>query len=231
MASGILQKGDTFADGQTVNAARLNNLVDLGDVLAGLISTKTAGTPATTDYLLYLNAGGVLSKAQFSGLPTGVSSVGLTLPATEFTVTGSPVTGSGTLAGAWKTQPAGTVLAGPVSGSPAAPTFRALGPQDSVSTTVNIAASAIDWSLGSTFWKALSGNITFTFANMPTGSTHAQTIQVILTQNASSVVTWPTVFWPNHVHPVMTTGAGATDLYIFHHINGTVIGEALQNLG
>lgn len=54
-----------------------------------------------------------------------VTSVALTAPA-EFTVTGSPITGSGTLAIAKATQNANTVYAGPASGSAAAPTFRAL---------------------------------------------------------------------------------------------------------
>lgn len=55
----------------------------------------------------------------------GVSSVGLALPA-EFSVSGSPVTGSGTLTGVWVTESANFVFAGPVSGGAAVPAFRAL---------------------------------------------------------------------------------------------------------
>jgi hypothetical protein len=54
-----------------------------------------------------------------------VTSVALSAPA-QFSVTGSPVTTSGTLALAWASQTANTVLAGPTSGGSAAPTFRAL---------------------------------------------------------------------------------------------------------
>lgn len=54
-----------------------------------------------------------------------VTSVGLALP-TEFAISGSPVTGSGTLTGSWNAQSANTVLAGPTSGGAATPTFRAL---------------------------------------------------------------------------------------------------------
>lgn len=54
-----------------------------------------------------------------------VSSVSLTMPA-EFSVGGSPVTGSGTLAVTKANESANTVFAGPVSGIPSAPTFRAL---------------------------------------------------------------------------------------------------------
>jgi len=54
-----------------------------------------------------------------------VTSVGLALP-TEFAISGSPVTGAGTLTGSWNAQSANTVLSGPTSGGAATPTFRAL---------------------------------------------------------------------------------------------------------
>lgn len=55
----------------------------------------------------------------------GVSSVGLALPGI-FNVTGSPVTGSGTITGALNTQVANAIWAGPGSGAAATPVFRAL---------------------------------------------------------------------------------------------------------
>lgn len=54
-----------------------------------------------------------------------VTSVGLSLPGI-FSVTGSPVTGSGVLTGTLVTQSPNIVWAGPASGSAATPTFRAL---------------------------------------------------------------------------------------------------------
>lgn len=54
-----------------------------------------------------------------------VTSVGLTAP-TEFDVSGSPVTSSGTLALTKADQSANTVWAGPTTGSPDEPAFRAL---------------------------------------------------------------------------------------------------------
>lgn len=54
-----------------------------------------------------------------------VTSVALTMP-TGFSVAGSPITGAGTLAVSLATQTAGYAWLGPISGSPAAPTFRAL---------------------------------------------------------------------------------------------------------
>lgn len=54
-----------------------------------------------------------------------VTSVGLTVPA-EFSVSGSPVTGAGTLAITKANESANTVWSGPTSGAAAAPAFRAL---------------------------------------------------------------------------------------------------------
>jgi hypothetical protein len=55
----------------------------------------------------------------------GVTSVALTVPA-ELSVAGSPITASGTLAVTKANQSANQVWAGPTTGSPAAPAFRAL---------------------------------------------------------------------------------------------------------
>lgn len=67
---------------------------------------------------------------EIAGLAGGtVTSVGLSLPGI-FTVSGSPVTTSGTLSATLNTQTANHVFAGPATGSPAAPTFRALAAAD-----------------------------------------------------------------------------------------------------
>ncbi|BAG41630.1 hypothetical protein [Ralstonia phage phiRSL1] len=87
------------------------------------------------------SASGALTIAQGSGISvstvgqtitisaTGagsVTSVGLSLPAALFTVSGSPVTSTGTLTGTLNNQNPNWVWAGPGSGVAAAPTFRAL---------------------------------------------------------------------------------------------------------
>lgn len=67
-------------------------------------------------------------QAQVNAIVLGngtVSSVGLTVPA-FMSVTGSPVTTSGTLAVSLADQPRGLVFAGPESGADAPPDFRAL---------------------------------------------------------------------------------------------------------
>jgi hypothetical protein len=66
-----------------------------------------------------------------------VTSVGLSLPA-QFSVSGSPVTASGTLAATWQNQGANLFLAGPATGAAAAPGFRALADAD-VPDTISLA--------------------------------------------------------------------------------------------
>jgi hypothetical protein len=86
--------------------------------------SPTGPTPSTSDNSTKL-ATTAYVKAQGYGLGT-VTSVGLSLPGI-FTVTGSPVTGSGgTLTATLATQSPNLVWAGPTSGAAAAPGFRAL---------------------------------------------------------------------------------------------------------
>lgn len=71
----------------------------------------------------------IVGSSRPSGGNGTVTSVALTLPS-EFSVSGSPITASGTLAGTWANQSANLVMAGPVSGSATTPTFRALESRD-----------------------------------------------------------------------------------------------------
>lgn len=81
-----------------------------------------------------------------TALPAGgtVTSVALALP-TFITVSGSPVTTSGTLTGTLATQSANAFFAGPTSGAAAQPTFRPIGnsdiPQPTASSLGGIIAS------------------------------------------------------------------------------------------
>lgn len=77
---------------------------------------------ATQAYLLALQA---TVNGLSGGGGGGVTSVGLSLP-NIFTVSGSPITSSGTLAAAFVSANANLVLAGPASGPSATPTIRAL---------------------------------------------------------------------------------------------------------
>lgn len=86
-----------------------------------------------TGWLYSLKTGDVVVPAGVGGT---VTSVGLALPSAVFSVSGSPVTGSGTLTGAFQTQTANRVWAGPTTGAAATPTFRALVNADLPATAV-----------------------------------------------------------------------------------------------
>lgn len=85
-------------------------------------------TLLTLETLIYTHAGGWMVMTATGGIKTPggtVTSVALTVPS-EFSVAGSPITTSGTLAVTSVTQSANRVWAGPTSGSVASPAFRAL---------------------------------------------------------------------------------------------------------
>jgi hypothetical protein len=92
--------------------------------LAGRFTAGTGALEAITIGSGLAIVGGALVVT--AGGTGTVTSVGLSLPAI-FSVTGSPVTTSGTLAATLATQAANLVFAGPSSGAAAAPTFRQLG--------------------------------------------------------------------------------------------------------
>lgn len=98
-------------------SATFTGTTSLGAATATSPSTNDDSTRvATTEWV----------KDQGYGTNSGtVTSVALSLP-NIFTVSGSPVTSSGTLTGSLTTQNANIVFAGPTTGSAAAPTFRSL---------------------------------------------------------------------------------------------------------
>jgi hypothetical protein len=96
------------------------------------------------------------------------------------------------------------------------------GPYKENITTVS--ALAIDCSTGNYFKKTISGNSTFTFANVPTGCAYAFTLELT---HSSGTVGWPdgsggqgTVKFPANTPPTLTTGK--THLFMFSTNNGGV---------
>lgn len=87
-----------------------------------------------SDHFLFLKIAAALYEIQQGGGGGGgtVTSVGLALPVSVFSISGSPVTTTGTLTGSFTNQTANRVFAGPSTGGPAAPTFRALVAADMV---------------------------------------------------------------------------------------------------
>lgn len=97
------------------------------DIPQLVIASQSSGA-ATNGQVLVANGTGGASWSTVAGSGT-VTSVGLSAPA-EFTVSGSPVTGSGSLTFSKATQTANTVWAGPSTGAPSTPVFRNLVPAD-----------------------------------------------------------------------------------------------------
>lgn len=88
-------------------------------------ATAWAGLgPGTSGYVLSTQGPGA-NPTWVPNTAGSVTSVGLALPSI-FTVSGSPVTSSGTLTGTLNTQSANLVFAGPSTGIAATPTFRSL---------------------------------------------------------------------------------------------------------
>lgn len=108
---------------------------------------------------------------------TGVTSVGLALPVSLFSVSGSPITSTGTLTGSFVTQTANRLFAGPASGGAAVPTFRSLVIADLPTgiPNANLANSTIGLTLGTSGSNlsvsgspaSLGGSLTL---NVPTAS-------------------------------------------------------------
>ena len=109
----------------------------LGQILRYNGTAWVAFSGTNGEFLKWVTGSGWISAAVSGGSGT-VTSVGLSLPAI-FSVSGSPVTTSGTLTAALATQLANLIWAGPVSGGAATPTFRAMVTADIPNDTVTYA--------------------------------------------------------------------------------------------
>ena len=116
-----------------IGSTAVTNSTNTTNVLGGAANQIVYNTGSgATNFITAPTASGTYLEWNGSGFvwatPGGggtVTSVALSLPSI-FTVSGSPVTSSGTLTGSLATQSANLVFAGPSSGSAATPTFRSL---------------------------------------------------------------------------------------------------------
>lgn len=127
------QNGIYVWNGASTAASRATDAASSADFVQGFIVFVLEGTANAGTYWAFTQAAAFTlgtTTPTFGRIAGSVSSVGLTAPGFEFTVTGSPVTGSGTLGFAWALENPNTILAGPVSGAADVPFFRALDPLD-----------------------------------------------------------------------------------------------------
>jgi hypothetical protein len=126
---------------------------------AATLATVNANVGSFTHASITVDGKGRITSAA-SGTAGTVSSVGLTLPVNVFSVSGSPVTTSGTLSATLLTQVPRTMFAGPTTGADAAPTFRVLAISDipDLSTVYQVAGNY------------LTGNQTITLSGDVSGS-------------------------------------------------------------
>lgn len=142
------------------------------------------------------------SAVVLTGTP-GVTSVGLSGSAV-FSVSGSPVTGSGTIALALATQAANTLLVGPASGGPTAPTFRTLATADLPTTAVTAGTYGNATHTGQ-FTVDATGRITSASSTAIVVAMPLPASAVNDTSSASSVGTSSDYARSDHVHKAVHT--------------------------
>ena len=145
--------------GAIVEAAALGN----GQLLIGSVgAAPVVGNIIAGSNISIANGPGSIS---ISTINSGtVSSVGLAMPS-DFTVTGSPVTSSGTLTVTANTQADNTFYSGPASGPAAAPTFRTMVAADMSSVLTADGQVLIGSSSGSPVATTLTAGSNVSIAN------------------------------------------------------------------
>lgn len=172
-----------------------------------------------------------LGLATGGGGGGGVSSVGLAMPASLFTVSGSPVTTSGTLTATLITQTANRILAGPTSGVPALPTFRQLVAEDMNPTYSNGQVLQTNGS-GVLSWATVGGSGTVTSVGLSLPSELTVSGSPVTTSGTLTAV-WASV-GSRRIFAAPPTASGVpTFLHIqAEHLNPTYTnGQVLQTNG
>jgi hypothetical protein len=220
-----LAYGGTGQTSATTAFNALSPITTLGDLIYGSgtnTNARLAGnTTATKNFLAQTGTGSVSAAPVWASLTTAdipalsyVSSVALALPSI-MTVSGSPVTSSGTLTGTLTTQAVNAIFAGPSSGAAAAPTFRALTTTDipalSYVSSVALALPSIMTVSGSpvTSSGTLTGTLTTQavnaiFAGPSSGAAAAPTFRALTTTDIPALSYVTSVGWTGGIVTVAT---------------------------
>lgn len=212
----------TGVNGNNVTAALATNPGNY--VAGGTVATSALPNPLLTDnngnYFFYAAAGTYTIQvydATLGRLATqlvfadqavvaggagagSVTSVGLTMP-TEFTVTGSPIVGAGTLAVTKGNENANQVAAGPTSGGAAPWAFRSLVAADLPAGTGTVTSIAVTLAVPASFFTA-----SVTGSPLTTNGTIGLTITP-QNQNANTVFAGPTSGGPAAPTPRLLVAA------------------------
>jgi hypothetical protein len=182
-----------------------------GSVLGGTDSNVQFGTLANNDLIAYDSTAGYWKNIPGSTYGTGsVTSVGLSLPSI-FTVSGSPVTTSGTLTGTLASQTANYFFAAP-NGSAGTPTFRAIVAADVPTLNQNTTGTA--------------SNVTGIVA-VANGGTGTATPALVAGTNVTI-----TGSWPNQTINSSNPGGTVTSVATAGTVNGiTLTGGPITSSG
>ena len=190
--------------------------------LVGMLWLDTTGDDL---YFCNDNATGAAVWTAVSGGGGGsgtVTSVGLSLPSI-ITVTGSPVTTSGTLTGALANQTAKYAFLGPASGSAAPPSFRAIAKEDLESALEGALVAGTNVTItdnnNGTFTIAVSGGSSGINWASPVSVTGTTT----LTSSAVNKVHLCTGTSSNYTITLPDSGMTAGDLVAFQMGNSTTL--------
>lgn len=235
-----INTGTTWADGEEVNAARLNNMLNDAVIEPEFVSTKPTATPASTDKVLFYQATTDTLKVAPISSVVQVGTPALGVVQANFIQAG-PVSGANAVPTFRHLQSqdygtailANAVLAGPPLPTPSgSPTFRHLVPTDLASGALSIPGSnIIDWNLSRTFVRSpLTANTTFTFANI--NLVDGGSIIVVVGQGAGPfTIAWPSTYFPATavINMSDTTVNTRLAMFMFTSLAGAIFGAVLAS--
>lgn len=202
--------GNTFINGDSATATKLDNMVNLA-TYTGVLEVTAGGTgvaASTGTGSSVLNTSPTLITPALGTPASGVLTNCTGLPVANLTGTAA-------------------IAQGGTSSTSSAAANQNLTPA-TVIVTESAGAATVNWASGAAYFLTLNANCTISFSNQVDG----QVITVLILNTASNwTVTWPAgVKWASASAPVQTVGAHY-DLYslIYNNTVGATFGTYVQN--